>query len=550
MVAEYVGATINMGIHVCGSKPTYDHCVITMDCIKNGNSFDRTFACYDLIHGVDVTFCMAIYSQPVAAAFGAETSIGVTVSDCIYTNPGQGTPQAAYSVNGYHFSECNGVACNNNVYIGNNHAEMDYALSVGATFYFEGSMFLFSMTQDGTEQTVEKNVMIFSAAHNSELVGIEVVESGTMGNILIYVSDTSNLKLRCFGMIADKVDFGASGEQAVYLTGLCSDISCARMWKDTTNTVTEEFIAVSITCKNISVENCSGKYASEMQPSGGDNIRFRGLHCGSGSPGGSTGWEDGYAASYGNNFHDTFRSDTVGTIGCVMIAPSTYYNETTIISGNPKFFKDGDLDMVSGDVIEFEMGYFTKGHVSFPGTYTSVIGSCAWNANEWTNITLDFQWMLDGGSWNGSWLNVRTASNWTGITGDIKGGIKLKFRFTATGTQTDMTSLLIDTTTTLTDQTNNMYPIDQVECDVVLNGIVVDSRYWIYDSDTDTELAEGTASADPVTETVTVPSGTNLLIRVRKSSASVKYEPFITTAVTNITEINVAIIQQVDGIAT
>ncbi len=95
-----------------------------------------------------------------------------------------------------------------------------------------------------------------------------------------------------------------------------------------------------------------------------------------------------------------------------------------------------------------------------------------------------------------------------------------------------------------------MYPIDQVECDVVLNGIVVDSRYWIYDSDTDTELADGTASADPVTETITVPSGTNLLIRVRKSSAGVKYEPFITTAVTNTTEINVAIIQQVDEIAT
>jgi hypothetical protein len=113
-----------------------------------------------------------------------------------------------------------------------------------------------------------------------------------------------------------------------------------------------------------------------------------------------------------------------------------------------------------------------------------------------------------------------------------------------------MSMLIIDTVTSIAVQKANFYSIDQVECDVILNGIVVDSRYWIYDSDTSTELAEGTASADPVTETVTVPSSTNLLIRVRKSSASVKYEPFITTAVTNETEINVAIIQQVDDIAT
>lgn len=550
MVAEYVGATINIGSSTCGSTATYDHCVITMDCIKNGKSVNRAFSCYDLIHGVNITFCMVVHSQPVSAGIGAESSVDLIISDCIYTCAGQGTALDTYSVNGYSLYRCTNVTFNNNVYVGNNHAETDYALYVGTSFNLNGSMFLFSMTQEGTEQTIEKNAIYFSTGNDSKIVGIEIIESGTMGNIMIYIIDSANLNFRCFGMMDDKVDFGASGEGVIYLGGLCDNISIARMWKDTTSTVVEEFISIMNTCKNITVENCSGKYLAEMQPAGGDNVRFKGLHAGSGSPGGNEGWENYYPAYYGNNFHDSFRSDTIGTIGCVMVTPSVDYNESTIISGNPKFFKDGTLDMVSGDVIEFEMGYFTKGHVSFSGTYTSTIGTSLWNANEWTNITLDFQWMLDGGSWNGSWLNVRTASNWTGITGDIKGGIKLKFRFTATGTQTGMSMLLIDTTTTLTDQKNNMYPIDQVECDVVLNGIVIDSRWWIYDSDTDTELAEGTASADPVTETVTVPSGTNLLIRVRKSSASVKYKPLITTAVTNETEINVAIIQQVDEIAT
>ena len=550
MVAEYTGATINMGTNGCGSKPTFDHCVITMDAIKNGNAQNRAFYTYDLIAGADVTFCMVVSSVLTSIPIGADTSNGVTITDCISTSAGQGTPLETSTIYGYSFGLVQNIIFHNNVYVGNNHTESSYALYLVNSSYFEGTMFLFSMTQDGTEQTVEKNAVHFANVTQFTMAGIEVIESGTMGNMLFYMSDSNNINLRCFGMIDDKVDFGSDGEYGVYLSGLCIDISCARMWKDVVGTLIEEFIYTTNICKNITVENCSGKYASEMQPSGGDNVRFKGLHAGSGTPGGITGWEDVYPACYGNNFHDSFRSDTIGTIGCVMITPSIDHNETTIISGNPKFFKDGDLDMVSGDAIEFEMGYFTKGHVSFPGTYTSVISASAWNADEWTNITLDFQWMLDGGSWNGSWLNVRTASNWTGITGNIKGGIKLKYRFTATGTQTGMSMLLIDTTTTLTDQTNNMYPIDQVECDVVLNGIVVDSRYWIYDSDTDTELADGTASADPVTETITVPSGTNLLIRVRKSSAGVKYEPFITTAVTNTTEINVAIIQQVDEIAT
>ena len=550
MVAEYVGATVNMGISSCGSKTTYDHCVVTMDVINDAIAGAYAFNCSDSVKGTDITFCLSIRSKPVSVAIGAISAIDVTVTDCISTDAGQGTALSTSHVHGYYFYRVNDIIFNNNVYVGNNHTETDRGIYVIACFGFESTMFLISMTQEGIEQTQEKDSIYHYASGDIKMVGIEIIEDGTPGNYLILLSDVSNIKLRCFGMINDKVDFGVDGEYAVAITGLCSDISCARMWKDTTSSTTEEFIFIVASSKNITVENCSGKYASLMHPSGGDNVRFKGLHAGSGTPGGTTGWGNTYTARYGNNFHDSFRSDTVGTIGCVMVTPSTEIDETTIISGTPKFFKDGDLDMVSGDVIEFEMGYFAKGHVSFPGTYTSTTGASAWNANEWTNITLDFQWMLDGGSWNGSWLNVRTALNWTGITGDIKGGIKLKFRFTATGTQTDMSMLLIDTTTTITDQKNNMYPIDQDECDVILNGVVVDSRYWIYDSDTSTELAEGTASADPVTENVTVPSGTNLLIRVRKSSASVKYEPFITTAVTNTTEINVAIIQQIDEIAT
>jgi hypothetical protein len=288
-------------------------------------------------------------------------------------------------------------------------------------------------------------------------------------------------------MIDDKVDFGTTeAELVVQVVGLCNNIDIARMWKD--NGIAEEFIATPTTCKNITVTNCSGKYASEIQPSGGDNIRFKGLHGGSGNPGGNTGWEDAYTACYGNSIYDGFQSDTEGTIACLMINPGAVADETTITAGNPLFFKDGDLDMHSGDVIEFEQSYFAKGHTGFSGKYTTSIGTSSWFANEWSKVTLDFQYQLEGGSWNGSWLDVRTASNWTGITGNIEEGIKLKFRFTATGTQTSMSMLLIDTTTTLADQRDNFYPIDQVGYDFELTGLQNGTEVRMYKVSDDSEL--------------------------------------------------------------
>ena len=136
------------------------------------------------------------------------------------------------------------------------------------------------------------------------------------------------------------------------------------------------------------------------------------------------------------------------------------------------------------------MGYFTKGHTGFNGVYTAATGGASRGANEWGNIDLDFQWMLKGGSWNGSWLDVRTPANWTGITGNIEEGIKLKIRFTATGNQASMSMLLIATTTTLIDQKNNFYPIDQIEYTLTLTGLQVGTDIVILAAGTDTVLAQ------------------------------------------------------------
>ena len=329
-------------------------------------------------------------------------------------------------------------------------------------------------------------------------------------------------------MIDDKVDMSTDGEYLVYLYGSCVNIDCARMWKD--NGEEQELIYIPSESKQITIQNCSGKYASEWSPVGGDDIKFRGLHGGSGNPGASgDGINQWYGACYGRQIHDGFKSDTTGFVTCIMITPSTAIDNTTIVAGNPKFFKDGDLNMSNGDIIEFEMDYFAKGHTGFSGGYTACTGSSTWNANEWTNVTLAFQYDInDGNGWNGSWLDVRTASNWTGISVDPDDGIKLKFKFTATGTQTDMTMLIIDTTTTLSAQKNSFYPIDQTETTFTLQNVTVGSKYWIYNTDTSTLITSGTATTSTVTYTgYNIANGTNVKIRVRKYGL----EPFEADAV-------------------
>jgi len=319
------------------------------------------------------------------------------------------------------------------------------------------------------------------------------------------------------------------------------------MWKDCSGTITEEFIVTPTTCKNITVQNCSGKYASEVQPSGGDGIRFKGIHGGSGGLGSGTGWEDAYIGSYGNNFHDGFQSDTKGSIACLFITPSATNNETIVLSGNPLFYKDGDLDMISGDSIEFTMGYYAKGHTSFTGETTFVIGTANWGVDEFgNNIDKEFQWQLDGGSWNGTWLDMKTASNFTSISGNIEGGIRFKIRLTCTsGSYSSMSMVVITSTTTLQAQRDNFYPIDQdtvnINVNVLAEGVALsDARVYLI-ADAGGALPEGTVILSDLSN-VTGDVSTDLVYsgdqpvkgHVRKSTSAPYYKssPLVGTITT------------------
>ncbi len=485
---EYSGFVMNTGSNIAGSKTHFNHVVTCQSTELNATPGVQTFGgIQDNVSGTEITFCMLVAPRCSRTPIGGYTSIGVDISDCTYTGAGQGSPQSTNSNDAYKFTTIDGGSITNCMYFGNDDAEQDYAFTVSTSPNITLENLQISMTQDYSEQTEEKDCIKFTNSSDLILKGVEFIGNGTPGNNVISVTDQSGLKIRAIGMIDDKVDLGVDGEYGVVLSGLGDRIDVARCWFDKSSTVVEEFISVPTTYKTVLVQNCGSKYLAEVQPSGGANTRFKGLHGGAGNPGGATGWEDAYVGSYGNQFHDGFQSDTEGTIACLMITPSSIANQTTIIAGNPLFFKDGDLNMSNGDIIEFEMDYFALGHTGLTGKYTATTGASGWFANEWGNITLEFQYDV-GSGWNGTWLDTRTASNLTGISIDPSVGIKLKHRFTATGNQNDMSMLLIDTTTTLTAQKDNFYPIDQIEYTLTLTGLQIGTDVVILEAGTDNVL--------------------------------------------------------------
>jgi len=487
--AEYVGAVINIGTNTAGAKTTFDHVVVCQSTeLKAAASLYEFGGIKDAANGTDISFCMVVAPATQRMAFGGETSFNVHLNDCIWTCAGQDT-LATSTTHGYYFNKVTNASLKNCMYFGNNHAEQDKALNVNATPNTEIEMFMLSMTQDYTEATREYDAMFIGASPNTTVVGVEFIGNGTPGNNVFYLSDQTDTKIRAIGMIDDKVDLGASGEYVFNISGASGNVDIARVWFDKTTTIAEEFFVIAAASGKMTIQNCSSKYAAGVVPRGVENTRVKGLHAASGTPGGGTGWEDNLLAVYGVSFHDGFKSDTSGTIACLMTTPSDAINETTIVAGNPLFFKDGDLNMKAGDIIDFEMAYFTKGHTGFTGLFSAVTGTSGWFADEWSNVTLEFQWMLEGGAWNGTWLDTRTASNWTSISGAIEAGFKLKHRFTATGTQLDMSMLLIDTTTTLTAQRENFYVIDKFSTNTISEpGLIAGTRVQLYNTTQDIEV--------------------------------------------------------------
>lgn len=537
--ANFVGTHTCMGSQRVNNVANYTSCCVVSDPIgEMEGPQEQSFATEDIINGVNIIDCLRVKSLTTRDYIGGNATFNINVSGCIATGAFAATGPSSSFVYAYTFEQCNNITFNNNIAV-----MADTGLSFGACRLlncdgFESNDFKVQTVQDGTPQTEEEDCMIFNTCSNIRIVGTEFLNDSLPGRNWFVFTDSREVKIRAVGMIDDKYDRALESGYIVSMGGYMQNLDLARCW--TTGGNPNEIILISDASTGISVKNCSGDYNGELEPAGGNDVLFAGTHGGNGTPGSATGVGVTYPSKYGRQIHDHFRSDTVGNIYCLMITPSETVNNVTITAGAPKFFKDGDLDMVSGDVIEFEQDYFALGHTGFTGNFTTAIGGASWGADEWTNVTVDFQYDInDGSGWNGTWLDLRTSSNLTGISVDPGDGVKLKFRLTATGTQTSMSGVFVETSTTISDQNSNLYPIDQNEVSITINtldgndGSDLQDVRVLMEADAGGDLTQGTDILSGLTDANGEISRTDFVytsdqpvtIKLRKATTSPYFKP-------------------------
>lgn len=255
-----------------------------------------------------------------------------------------------------------------------------------------------------------------------------------------------------------------------------------------------------------------------------------------------------------DSWADTYHKidNSLGFIGCYALG------DYTIGSGN---FDSVKKRLYPNSQIQYEMNYFATGHTSFSGStilYGYLNTTTARGAQQWSGATptVDFQYDTSGKGgtgFNGTWQNALTQTNWIGLSLDPSKGVKLKYRITNTSTGAILDNIggvLAETVGAADAYVNYLTPIDQTVTTITLRNMVVGSRYWIYNATTSTLITSGVASSSVASTTQdNMPNGTQLLIRVRYASDTVKYIPFETSSVTSNLLADVWVSQTIDTIA-
>lgn len=509
--ANFVGANLVLGSAGTSGSLRYTNCVVCYDCLSNAFDLGYAFLNSDIVGEVYMEECHAVSGAQTQWVMGGVSVAKATMKNCI-SSKANGTVINTALTSPILWSASFNLVIDNCVAYNYDGTYADQTLYMSNCNNVEITGFKFSATQDHTEQGVEQDgINIFGTSDNVSLIGVEVIGDGWPGASFIDLDDVSNIKVRAIGMIDDKLAFGTDVDYFVWIRGICNNISIARCWK--TGGGQPKFAVTPSTVQDLEILNCSGDYASEIEVQG-TRTKIRGLHGASGNFNSTTGWEGSYLNAFGSAFNDGFRSDTTGQITLVFLEESSggedYYE---VITGNPRMNNVGGMTFTTGDQAIFEMDYFAKGHTSFTGVITkySFFVAGADGDNGWSNHTLEFQYDT-GAGYNGTWLDMTVAGNLTGITGMVD-GIKLKVRITSIGATRDIYGLAILTNTTLTDQKNNFYAIDQEEYTFSLSGLENNTEVRVYRDSDGVELAgEENITTGAFSYTYTYSSDTDVVV--------------------------------------
>lgn len=247
---------------------------------------------------------------------------------------------------------------------------------------------------------------------------------------------------------------------------------------------------------------------------------------------GGTSTTTGQTSVYGTHFWDVFTSDTAGRVVCAFNeATAETADYVTVIAGTPKFSSAGYvLLQTSGDEIEIEQHYFSKGCTALPANNATVSSGAGVTHTHssggvyGTYLVITYQ--IDTGSgWNGTWKQL-TGTNLSGEAVDPADGFKLKYRIAANANNSIYVGYIrIDTTSTLTAQTDNLYPLDTAPVTVTVKDAntgdpVENARVRVTADVGGTLVLEGVTNASGVLTGETDVVGVAVTGKVRRATAA------------------------------
>lgn len=353
---------------------------------------------------------------------------------------------------------------------------------------------------------------------------------------LVRVDD---IDIRNIGSTSTPIAANSHAESLFRLNDSCNNVRIARCYGDDAFRTQDPMVNTDYGVKFF---NCKFDNSLEWQMAA-NNGQVRSVRASDGVLAGATGIEDDLQATAGTHFGDMFFSDTTG--GLVLwchskTSETTSASSYTVNSGSPIFNNYDGVEMTTlGDQITWTWQWDILGHTAFRNAAMSFAG------NNQTNH--DFEYDIDTGSgYSGTWKDI-TYANLSGETISPSSGFRMKIRITCntSSSSNKVSAIMIPTTTTLSDQQNNLHPLDVV--DITMQNLEANSTYRIYNTTDATELTTGTSVAGgDVTEQFELASGKSLGFRIGGEQNIL----FTTSAVTTSTGASVYVSQIDDNFRT
>lgn len=451
-LANYVSANFD---NVCISAGTLSSGPTAVSYFKNGTFNNCTFVgagTFTALSSLDFTNCKFIVTTTTAA--GAAATTFTNCNDTTFTNIGMiGT--------GFQLTDSKNITIDT----------LDFCHAAGINV---------------TSSRTGVSVLSITNSSGIGLSGLTFGLNNTYSLSFPYVSMfafsfATNVNIKNIGTLtspATVYDGTVAPQYMVSFTNENKDIKFKRVYLSRYRSAQ---VLASGTTENIEILNCGTPHASSTNTTFSQlvNGKIRGFVCG--STGVTLPDNTQYFSPY---WSDRFTVEGSGRVGVTLMNKSraTLYKvdaQSTSFYGNDKIYINNPSDYVIT-----EQEYFVKGHTGFKNVAPSIV-----SGGSALQFLIEYQ--IDTGSgWNGTWKEL-IGSNLSAEVISPSTGFKLKFRvfnIDTPGTSTYIQSIIVETTTTTTAQTENMYPLDTYQFS--LTGLATGSEVRVYSGTNPSTSAE------------------------------------------------------------